>query len=79
MNVLVEAKKEYTKQLISTDSIAEYTHFDVRKFTAMQIAHRLFVSNILIPETTICLYYVLVPFVLTWLPQHMSCLYLQLG
>ena len=36
---------EDTKQLISTDSIAEYTHFDVRKFTAMQIAHRLFVSN----------------------------------
>ena len=36
---------EDTKQLISTDSIAEYTHFDIKKFTAMQIAHRLFVSN----------------------------------
>ena len=34
-----------TKQLISTDSITENTHFDLKKFTAMQIAHRLFVSN----------------------------------
>ena len=34
-----------TKQLISTDSIIENTHFNLNKFSPNQIAHRLFVSN----------------------------------
>ena len=34
-----------TKQLISTDNLIENTHFDLKSFTAYQIAHRLFLSN----------------------------------
>ena len=36
---------EETKQLITTDTIVENTHFDLKNFTETQIAHRLFVSN----------------------------------
>ena len=34
-----------TKQLISTDNLIENTHFDLKKFSPNQIAHRLFLSN----------------------------------
>lgn len=34
-----------TKQLISTDSLIEGVHFDLKNFTPRQIAHRLFLSN----------------------------------
>ena len=34
-----------TKQLISSDTLVENKHFDLKHFTPQNIAHRLFLSN----------------------------------